>query len=244
MSVPLWVTELVRDFWAEAGTVEAFPRELRRAIARALPVSIVLLPRLRLDSVRGWLRDNGVACPCDEWDRPLRACLVACRGHGLIFLDGTDVADEQRFSLAHELAHFLCHYRQPRQLACRHLGEQVAAVFDGERPPTLHERLHSLLKNAPLGLHLHLMQRGPHRQVPTTTIQRAEHEADQVAFELLAPAAEVLAQAGTVRGESGRAKLGEVLQRVFGFPRDQAEDYSGLLLPTVWEDPLLQRLRP
>src|ERR1700722_20152555 len=98
MSVPLWVAELVRAFWTEAGAVESFPRELRRPIARALPVSIILLPRLRLDSVGAWLRENGVMCPCDERDRSLQACVVACRGHGLIFLDGTDAADEQRFS--------------------------------------------------------------------------------------------------------------------------------------------------
>ena len=40
MSVPPWVTELVRAFWADAGSVESFPRTLRRPIARALPVSI------------------------------------------------------------------------------------------------------------------------------------------------------------------------------------------------------------
>ena len=243
MSVPLWVAELVRAFWTEAGLSESFPRELRRPIARALPVSLILLPRLSLDSVRAWLRENGVVYPCDERDRPLRACLVAFRGHGLIFLDGTDAANEQRFSLAHELAHFLRHYWQPRKLACRRLGEQVAEVFDGERPPTLQERLHSLLKNAPLGFHLHLMQRGPRREVLTVAVARAEEEADQAAYELLAPAVDVLAQTGTVQGDAGRARLVEVLQTVFGLPQEQATDYGRLLLPPAWQDPLLRRLR-
>jgi hypothetical protein len=243
MSTQPWVAELVRAFWAEAGSVETFPREVRRSIARALPVSIVLLPRLRLDSVRAWLRENGIVCPCDERDRPLRACLVACRGHGLIFLDGTDADDEQRFSLAHELAHFLRHYWQPRQLACRRLGEQAAEVFDGERPPTGNERLHALLKNAPLGFHLHLMRRGPRREVLNPAVARAEEEADLVAYELLAPAADVLAQTGTIRGDAGRARLVTVLQTVFGLPQEQATDYGRLLLPRVWEDPLLRRLR-
>ena len=47
MSVRQWAAELARAFWAEAGAVESFPRSLRRAVARALPASIVLLPRLR-----------------------------------------------------------------------------------------------------------------------------------------------------------------------------------------------------
>jgi hypothetical protein len=243
MSTPLWVAEVVQTFWKDAGSVEPFPRELRRPVARALPVSVVLLPRLRLEGVCAWLRENGVLTPWEERDRPLRACLAARRGHGLIFLDGTDGADEQRFSLAHELAHFLRHYRQPRRRACRHLGRQVAAVFDGERPPTRQERLHSLLKNVSLGLHLHLMQRGPSREVLDPAIARAEEEADQVAYELLAPAADVLECAGTAQGDTGRARLAEVLQTHFGLPREQAADYARLLLQPAWEDPLLRRLR-
>jgi hypothetical protein len=243
MNVLLWVAELANDFWTESGTVEAFPRDLRRAVARALPVSVVLLPRLRLDGVRSWLRENDVACPCDERDRPLRACLVAFRGHGLIFLDGTDAADEQRFSLAHELAHFLRHYRQPRRLACRLFGEGIAEVLDGERPPTPVERLHALLRSVPLGLHLHLMQRGPRRGVLHVAVARAEEEADQLAYELLAPATDVLAHTGEVCGEAGKARLMTALEAVFGLPHEQAADYSRLLLPPVWEDPLLRRLR-
>src|SRR5207244_1995423 len=112
VSLPLWVAELTGAFWSEAGEEAPFPRNLCRPIARALPVAVVSLPRLRLGGVRAWLRDNGLADPCRETDRPLRACLAAQAGHGLIFVDGSDRHDEQRFSLAHELGHFLRHYRQ------------------------------------------------------------------------------------------------------------------------------------
>ncbi len=243
MRVPLWIAELIREFWAAAGLDESFPRELRRPIVRALPVSIVLLPHLRLDSVRDWLCRNGIACRCDEADRPLRACLAAHFGHGLIFLDGTDSDDDQRFSLAHELAHFLRHYWHPRRRACRYLGKRIVEVLDGERPPTPEECLHALLKSISLGFHLHLMRRGPRREVLHATITLAEEEADQVAYELLAPAADVWARAGSISGVEGRIRLAEVLQADFGLPQEQAKDYSRLLLPPVREDPLLQRLR-
>ncbi len=243
MSVPLWVAQLARSFWMAAGRSEAYPRELRRSIARALPVSIVLLARLRLDGVRAWLHDNGIACPCEERDRPLRACLVATRGHGLIFLDGTDPAEEQRFSLAHELAHFLRHYWQPRSRAVQRLGPEIAEVFDGERSPSHQERLHALLGNASLGCHLHLMRREPRSEVRNPTIQRAEAEADQLAFELLAPAGEVLARTRGGSAEVRRARAVELLEREFGLPREQAAQYAQLLLPPVREDPLLRRLR-
>jgi hypothetical protein len=243
MNVPVRVAELAQTFWKDAGSVEAFPRELRRPIARALPVSIVLLPRLRLDSVRAWLRENGIYCPCEEADRPLRACLAAFRGHGLIFLDGTDKADEQRFSLAHEVGHFLRHYWRPRRLACRRLGEQIAEVFDGVRLPTPQERLHALLRNATLGFHLHLLRRGPRREMWDAAVARAEEEADQVAYELLAPAADVLRRTGPVQNDDARVKLTEMLRAEFGLPEEQAVDYARRLSPPTWEDPLLRRLR-
>ena len=243
MSIPQWTAQLACAFWAEAGTAEPFPRALRRAVARALPVSIVLLPRLRLSDVRGWLRENGVNSHCDEKDRPLRACLAARRGYGLIFLDGTDSEDEQRFSLAHEAAHFLRHYWHPRRRACQHLGEQVAEVLDGERAPTEQERLQALLKTVPLGFHLHLMRRGKGCEVINAAVARAEEEADRLAYELLAPAAEVLARTGTIQAGAGRVRLTAVLQSDFGIPMQQATDYGRLLLPPVWEDPLLRRLR-
>ncbi len=51
MTLPLWVAAAAEAFWQEAGEPESFPRELRRPLARALPVGLVLLPRLRLRAV-------------------------------------------------------------------------------------------------------------------------------------------------------------------------------------------------
>jgi hypothetical protein len=129
MSTPLWVSEAAATFWAVAGAEEAFPRDLRRPIANALPVAVVLLPKLRLSAVDKWLVRQGMTCGLSIRDRALRACLVARYGHGLVFIDGTDPSDEQRFSLAHELAHFIRDYWRPRALAVERLGAGVLEVL-------------------------------------------------------------------------------------------------------------------
>ena len=82
----------------------------------------MLLTRLRLFGVLEWLRRQGIEFPLTEADRPLRACLVCRRGAGFVFLDGGDDEAEQRFSLAHELAHFLRDYWRPRLLAADRLA--------------------------------------------------------------------------------------------------------------------------
>jgi hypothetical protein len=242
MSVPLWAVELSEAFWEAAGMREPFPRALRRPIARALPLVVVSLPRLRLRDVQEWLTRNRVGYPCVAGDRPLRACLAAHGGWGYVFLDGADSDDEQRLSLAHELAHFLRHYWHPRREACRQLGEQVVEVLDGRRLPTLEERMHALIARVPIGFHWHLMQRDGCGDFASEAVVAAEREADRLAYELLAPADEVLRRAGNVQGDSGRAVLAELLRNEFGLPVVHAGRYSRILLPFLPADPFLQRL--
>jgi hypothetical protein len=240
MSAPLWVVELASAFWDEAGGAEPFPRTLRDAIDRApFELTVKELPALTVRAVEDYLAGLGVPWGCGVTDRPLRACLAAEAGVGFVFLDAEDAAAERTFSLAHELAHFLRHHRQPRRQAGRRLGEGVAEVLDGLRRPTPAERLRALLADVSIGCHVHLMERGRRRQVVTAEVARAEEEADRLAYELLAPAAAVLA-----RGRSSDpGSVAGALRARFGLPAGQAEAYARLLLARRPEDPLLRRLR-
>lgn len=236
--VPLWVAELADAFWEAAGMREPFPRALRRPIARALQMAIISLPRLRLQDVTDWLRRHDIDCPCGAANSGLHACLAAWRGWGYVFLDGDDPEDEQRLSLAHELAHFLRHYWHPRWVARRKIGDQVLEVLDGRRPPTHAERVHALLASVPIGFHLHLLDRDSERRLPAGTVLAAENEADRLAYELLAPADEVLSRVGPPQ----RQALEELLRSDFGLPAAHASCYGGILGPSAPADPLLKRL--
>ncbi len=238
MMVPLWVSELADGFWEAAGAPEPFPRALRRPISRALPMVVVSLPRLRLHDVLDWLRRHGIACPCTAADRTLHACLAAWQGWGYVFLDGEDAEDEQRLSLSHELAHFLRHYWHPRQLARAKLGEPIVDVLDGHRPPTRAECVQALLAAVPVGVHLHLLDRDHAGGLPVETVLAAEDEANRLAYELLAPADEVLRRVGRQQEHT----LTELLRRDFGLPATHAARYGDILRPPVSDDPLLRRL--
>jgi hypothetical protein len=242
MRVPLWVTELATTFWELAGELEPFPRSLQVPILGALPLAIVRQPALTTAAVRAWLQHRGIAVVLDTAGRPLRACLIARDGGGLIFLDCDDPPAEQRFSLAHELAHFLRHYWQPRERARDRLGEAILDVFDGVRPPQPSERMHGLLAGAPLGHHAHLLDRDIRRAGRPEEISVAEDEADRLAYELLAPAAAVAARLPLTAGENGPAAA-KILQDVFGLPSGPARDYTTLLLPDPPADPLVRWLR-
>jgi hypothetical protein len=191
MRIQVWIAEMAANFWASAGEEEPFPRNLRRPIARAVSLTVVSLPKLTIGSMIRWLRDCGIICDIESPDRPLRACLVARNGHGFAFIDGSDGEAEQRFSLAHELAHFLRHYLHVRRQVSRRLGPAALEVLDGERPATLEERLHALVRNSRIGFHIHLMDRDREGFFTTDAVGEAEDDADRLAFELLAPAEHV-----------------------------------------------------
>ncbi|HEX3151336.1 MAG TPA: hypothetical protein VHR66_24875 [Gemmataceae bacterium] len=243
MTIPVWVAELAASFWSDAGAPEPFPRTLLGPIALAVPLTVVFPPRPTIASILIWLQRNGIDCKCTVPDQPLRACLVARGGHGFAFIDGTDLPDEQRFSLAHELAHFLRDYLHPRHRVEKSLGPKALEVLDGRRPATAHERLHAILSTTPIGFHVHLMDREAGSGVPSRSVADAEKCADRLAYELLAPADSVLS---AIEGEpqpATRSRLVNLLTRQFGLPSKQADQYADALVPPAKRDPLLMRLR-
>jgi hypothetical protein len=222
MSLPVWCADLSARFWAVAGDPPPFPRNLGLAITGAVPVTVLELSELCVAAVRGWLTRREIGIPIDEPDRRLRACLVAWRAHGFVFLDAGDDPAERRFSLAHELAHFLRDYWYPREAAIQRLGPAVAEVLDGDRPATLDERVSAVLRKVRVGPFAHLLRRDATGRPLTAAEREAEAAADRLAYELLAPAAALGEFAGP-----------DELVEKFGFPRAAAEQYAALVAPAL-----------
>lgn len=226
MSVPLWAIETAEAFWAEAGSEAGTPRVLRRTIQLTLPLGVV--PRSGLTTARldSWLREWDIVCSLRAPNRALRACLVCRAGRGLIFIDKDDNDAEQRYSLAHELAHYLREQWQPRRRAVAAFGPQVLEVLDGDRPPRVEESIQSILAQVPIGLQVHLMERTLDGNFADSTIYRAEREADLLAFELLAPSDDVLSTLQATPGGNRLAAVHHILTDSYGFPPHLAAVYA------------------
>jgi hypothetical protein len=221
---PVWAADLAGRFWADAGDPPPFPRDLEDAAAAAGGVAVVRRGGLRVTTVVAHCRSKGLPAGFAGHDRPLRAALHCWAGVGTVFLDPTDPPDEQRFSFAHELAHFLRDYLTPRRQAEQALGPGAADVLDGVRPPTPDERLQAVLRNRPLTPHCHFMSRDAAGRPEGERDRRAEADADRLACELLAPA-EVLHAA------ADRTDLTRRLVTQFGLPPSVATGYAAQLLP-------------
>jgi hypothetical protein len=224
--------ELVDEFWRKCGEVEPYPRRLERSLALATPVALVKLPRLKLLDIEMWLRRRGVPFRFGCESRLVRGCLVAYRGQGMIFVDGADPEDERRFTLAHEIGHFLMDYWHPRQVAIDKFGPEIADVVDGVRPPTTGERVSALLGSVRINVYTDLMERDKRLDDMSGALWQIEDQADRIALALLAPPEVVRAQADMSAGfyDERQDTLTTFLHVEFGLPIVIANSYSHSLL--------------
>jgi hypothetical protein len=213
-------------FWTLAGKPAGFPRDVESCALLTLPVMIARLPRLGIFSAQHWLREHGYRADWHEADRQLHALLFAAFGNGCILLDGCDTEDEQRYSVAHEVAHFLLEHHAPRARVIARLRPALLDVLDGKRPPTTDERADALLAGVSLGVTRHTLERGP-LSAASAAIARSEDDADRLALELLAPEAAVwerLPFGGTFGARLGLGAA--VLAKEFGLPPTVAAGYA------------------
>jgi len=235
------IENMAQEFWEMADGADGtsrLPRDIKTAITLALPLEVYSVPALRVNHVLAWTRRVKITHRIRGQDRRLHGCLLANRGKGIIFVDASDADEEQRFTLAHELAHFLLDYQLPRQRALSALGPSILPVLDGERAPTLAERVHAVMSSVHLGAMSHVMER-PESGLPTNLVIDIENRADRLALELLAPAESLCAlmqQATAPRGFDGRlAYVTQVLTQHYGLPGAIATSYARYVLAQLGE---------
>jgi hypothetical protein len=217
---PVWVCELARRFWAVAEDVPPFPRDLRDALAFVDAVRVIDVPNLTLSRAAVALAGYGVPFDRTQPDRALAGCFCGHTGRGYILFDPLLAPAEVRFTVAHETAHWLRDYDDPRRRVTARLGERALEVLDGTRAPTPEERFAGVLREVAVGPFAHVLDRDRFGRVCSEGARESEDAADRLAFELLAPF------------EALRRHLGNevaALVSVFGLPEREAARYAAAL---------------
>lgn len=215
---------VARAFWSASGLAKAYPRDIERAIAYALPLAVIRLPQLTVDGVFRWLAARRMAAPSRHIGRSLRGCLYAHGGQGVVFVDGSDSSDEIRIVLAHEVAHFILHHLAPRRRAVSVLGVTSLEILDGHRRPTTSEQLAGVLRGIKMTEYIHAIERERDGGISSGHVALMEAEADLLAFELVAPLKEVRRRVVGVGVD--RHLIADVIEEQFGIPRPTAESWA------------------
>jgi hypothetical protein len=227
--------EVVNRFWQQCGEAQPFPRDLERPVSLALPLTLIKLPHLKLHGIESWFEQRGASFRFNCRSRPVRGCLIAYGGQGLIFVDGADPDDERRFTIAHEIGHFMIDYSLAREKAIARFGEKILEVFDGLRRPTISERVHALLAGTVLGVYTNLMERRESSPLARSEVWDIEDSADRVALALLAPPEDVLSEAETSAASFERRQeiMISLLRERFGLPASVSITYGRSLLESI-----------
>ncbi len=221
----LWLREAVAASGLPPPT--SYPRNLARDAGMELPelVTMVVLKGLTSASVASWLTRMGIDHSVPSTSRRFRGCMVANKGRALLFRDSNDNEDEQRFTLAHEVSHFVLDHLMPRARVLKRYGASFLAVLDALRPPTRAEQLALALDQLPIGIQVKLMERDAAGVIQSGSVAQAEWRADRLAFELLAPADVAYPYLKSVNAESGPSQLAAR----FGLPLRHARTYARML---------------
>jgi Zn-dependent peptidase ImmA (M78 family) len=182
--------ELAERFWSAVPGPVGRERDLSAAIAWSARLAVVALSPLTLGRIRQWLQDRDVPVSGESDESTVRGFLVAWRGVGVVFFDGTLDAAERRFTLAHELGHFLLDYDEPRRRVLRDAPD-LLEVVDGVRIPTSADRAQALMARVPVGVHTHLLK-DDRNAADSGGRDHTEDQASRFALELLAPWQEAL----------------------------------------------------
>jgi len=229
-----WVVRAAETFWRQVGGTLPYPRDLSYVVDRFFPLAVVSLPALSTHRIEQWFARRDIPYRFARYDRSLHGCIVAVRGQGVLFVNADDDVCERRFTVAHETAHFLLDYLEPRQRALQLFGPSILPVLDGERSPTIEERIHAVLADVSFGVFVDLMVRNPHGDIDQPVIVQSEDHADRLALELLAPAEEALASIPddvVAPLEKVRCLVSYLVDR-YGLPRRVAQMYAAVLLRT------------
>jgi len=204
-----------------------------------LPLAVVEVSQLGLETVRQWLIERGVPAMSGA-DVSVSGLLVAWRGRGLIFVDEHLPGEWKRLVIAHEIGHFERDHRAQRE-AIEADQPSLVDVYDGLRQATNLERIrvaHLDLSVRPITHRLNVDTPGGKDELTDT-----EDEATLFANDLLMPWEDAIAEAAEVlrnhpRSTDRRITLASVRSRLIGtfsVPADaanlRANELLGVLRP-------------
>ncbi|GAK61107.1 hypothetical protein U27_01005 [Candidatus Vecturithrix granuli] len=235
------ISDIAESFWKKAGGVTCWPCDLERAIALVLPLDIVLLSDLTIKRIEEWFHQRHTYYQFPGKRTRLHGCLLVYRGVGFVFIDGSDSKEERLFTLAHEVSHFIVEYVQPRLKACELLGEEIIEVLDGLRPPSVEERIESIMSAINIKPHVHLLEHGGTGASARSSIWQAEDRADELALELVAPAEIVLSDLKATFDSMSYFECchvaADILTQKFGLPGNVAKTYARQLAQALTGGP-------
>jgi hypothetical protein len=243
------IAKMASEFWEQAASSGIRRYDIEEAAKIVLSVVIVNVPGLNMSKARNWLLLRGLPDIIgynDVDDRIMHGFIVSERGTGLIFVNSDDSPLERRFTVAHEVGHFIMDHLLPRQLAVSKLGRRAEEVLNSDSVADNPLLVEALVRSVDIVRRPFSIEKEGDGSFRSWQNYNAENGADGLALELLAPAAEVVLAAAGGKKLSYSACLEQclsILEDRYSLPPSIAGPYAAKLAYNVTGGPsVLEKL--
>lgn len=174
-------------FWTDSGLKSDYPRKIEEAVLRNFPISIVKIETLAYEPLKCWFEERELFNVLPTFSGNLLGAIFAFKGNALLFVEATLPSQELRYTIAHEVGHFLFDYHFKRKRVQETVGVNAEEILDGTRVASLGERVDAILLGVDLKPYYHLLAEQKCISISRGQIESAEDNADFLADELIAP---------------------------------------------------------
>ena len=219
-------------FWKRAGGRLDYPADIAYAATCALDVYVDEVAGLTPVSAAAHIGREGLCIPNEADERSLHGCVIVGRSGGVILVEKSDYEPEKRFTIAHEVSHYILEVKLRHERATDRMGREFADALYGLREPTPTERIDAWLNNTRSEAFAHFMDRAPGGRYGCSRTLEAECRADDLALEILAPRSELRAAVSSMGFSESLKVARRIAEWRFGLPEAIAELYASRV---VWQ---------
>ena len=223
------IERIAREFWATTHAEFRYNYDIVKVVESSLNVQLIRMPQLSPKNITSWLSDHDMNIPLENNERNLHGALIIQNGAVLMFIDTTENDTRQRYTLAHQVSHFLLDYQMPKERTIMTLGKEIAGVLKGNAEASVEQLVQSAFN-------------GMTDKVYTLFIEKdeaipSENPADSLALELLAPRYQIIhetaAKSILLSYAPFKRKCRELLIGKYRIPSEIAHKYASDLAGSV-----------
>ena len=219
-------------FWKRAGGRSGYPANIAYAATCALEVYVDEIADLTPASAVAHVGRGGLWKIDGVDERSLHGCVIVGPSGGAVLVEKSDDEAEKRFTIAHEVSHYILEVKRHHERAADRLGPEFADALYGLREATPTERIDAWLNNARSEAFAHFMDRAPRGGYGCSRMLEVECRADDLALEILAPRSELVAAISSTGFVESLKVARSISERRFGLPESVAELYASRV---VWQ---------
>ncbi len=235
------IQRIAHEFWSKADPKHRLDFDIMNAVNGSLTVDLIPVQQLSLQKIDSWLVARTINIGIDVNDRNLHGALLIKNGSVFMFIDAAVCEMEQRFTVAHEVSHFLLDYQLPRERAILAFGQEIEEVLNGNASASTSQLVMSVIKGIDLNPYTLLIEKTGNGSFSNWCNFNSENEADYLALELLAPRARVIndtvSSARRLTYAQFTRKSQEILIEKYRIPVTVAHQYASELAYSVTKGP-------